>query len=75
MVNIEMILEELIEKTPYALLLQNPGRLEDDGGKGRILIPYRDTIWKAINDNYYMAHTIPMKKGVDPVVNIYYRKP
>lgn len=73
MVNIEMIIEELGEKRPYALVLKNPGRLEDNGGKGRILIPYRDIIWKAINDNYYLVHTIPMKIGVDPVVNIYYR--
>ena len=74
MVNIDMIIEELNEKKPYALLLKNPGRLEDNNGKGRLLIPYRDTIWKAINDNYYLAHTIPMKKDVDGVMNIYYRK-
>ena len=74
MVNIEMIIQELNKKSPYALLLQNPGRLEDNNGKGRILIPYRDSIWEVINKNYYLAHTFEMKKGVDPDVNIYFQK-
>ena len=74
LVNIEMIVEEISEKTPYALLLKSPGRLEDNTGKGRILIPYRNTIWNAINDNYYLAYSIPMNKRHDEVFNIYYRK-
>ena len=74
LINIDMILTELNSRNPYALVLKKPGRLDDNGGKGRILIPYRDAIWKSINSNYYLAHSVPMKKDVDGVVNIYFRK-
>jgi len=74
MVNIEMILDELNQKKPYALLFKNPGRLQDNNGKGRILIPHREAIWEAINSNYYLKHTISMKENVDGVINIYFRK-
>ena len=74
LINIEMITEHLKSKNPYALLLMSPGRLDDDNGKGKILIPHRDSMWEAINKNYYLHHTLQMKKGVDPDINIYFRK-
>jgi 4-amino-4-deoxy-L-arabinose transferase-like glycosyltransferase len=74
LVNIKMILNELNNKRPFALVLKNPGRLEDNAGKGRILIPYRKVIWNAIHNNYSLNHTINMKKEVDGVVNIYFKK-
>jgi len=57
-VNIEMIQDALNNQKPELLVFQRPGRLEDDGGAGRLLKNYRESLMRAIANNYSLIETI-----------------
>ena len=57
------IVEGLNNQSINSLLLEYPGRLDDNTGLGRILIPFRNQIRDAISENYYLIKSWEYGRG------------
>jgi len=61
-INIDMIKKSIAKKEPAALAIEYPGRIDDDEGLGRILVPYRQDLKKIIDENYKVIERIDFPK-------------
>lgn len=75
LVNTEMILEEIQSRKPGAILLQNPGRLEDNKFAGKVLNGVREALKEAIDQNYSVSRTFELSEGRGKIIIYTRNKP
>ena len=74
LINIKNVIDGLNNQNFEAILLREPGRLDDNTGGGRILIPFRYSIKSAIKENYYLVKSWEYGRNKQKKLSMYFPK-